>query len=199
MSGGRERSVPSVWLVGPCRGQMPGAGSSPVVLAHPWHGWNGRGAFAQGGCDPFSHPLVGDVTIRSTDPSAHGWIWGLIPSVRLLILAMQEAAFVRVVSAWEWCWQGVPLLAKRHQQFPCQENPLREEITLGRVNGGVAGAVKAVAHPIPSHAISSHPIPCSPRHVGQLLVSKPSSKHAPSNSRARQSSWGEGLRQFCVL
>lgn len=91
---------------------------------HPWHGWNRREAFPAA---PLTTPVLGEVTVRSMDPSAHGWIQGLIPSFGLFILAVQETAFVRVVSAWEQCPQGSCSWPSTSSGCLCWENPKREK------------------------------------------------------------------------
>lgn len=103
---------------------------------HPWHGWNRRGAFPAA---PPTTPVLGEVTISSRDPSAHRWIWGLIPSFALFILAVQETAFVRVVSAWEQCPQGSCSWPSTFRGCLCWENPQSEEITPRRVKSGLVG------------------------------------------------------------
>lgn len=76
-------------------------------------------------------PVLGEVTVSSRDPSAHEWIWGLIPSFVLFILAVQETAFVRVVSAWEQCPHGSCSWPSTSRGCVCWENLQREEITQG--------------------------------------------------------------------
>lgn len=97
--------------------------------------------------------MPGEVTVGSTDPSTRGGIWGLIPSLGLFTLAMQEEVSLGL------CLHGSG--ARREScSWPntvsgslCREKSPDGRNNPGRVNGGVAGAVKAVAHPpIPSHA-----------------------------------------------
>lgn len=119
-----------------------------ILQPHPWHGWNRRGAFPAA---PPTTPVLGEVT-SSMDPSVHGWIQGLIPSFGLFILAVQETAFVRVVSSWEQCPHGSCSWASASHSCLCWENPQREEINNPREGKEWIGrTVRATAHhPTPS-------------------------------------------------
>lgn len=103
---------------------------------HPWHGWNWRGPFPAA---PLTTPVLGEVTVSTVDPSAHGWIQGLIPSFGLFLLAVQGTALVRVVSSWEQCPQGSCSWPSTSRGCLCWENPQREEITPERVKSELVG------------------------------------------------------------
>lgn len=161
------------------RGQMRGAGFfQPSAPSLAWLEQK-RGFF----CNPPATPMLGGVTVSSMDPSAHGWIWGLIPSFGLFILAVQETAFVRAVSAWEQCPQGPCSWPRTSRSYLCWENPQREEINNpGRMKSGWLGCK--------GYGTSSHPISSAPYMYDGFLLLRgflPLKPHLQAHSKQQQS------------